>query len=480
VTTTAASSTSGGVSISSLGLGLTGLSSGLDTDSIISQLLAVDKLAEKPINAQQAKVTAEQTALKDVASKLTALKTAAAALSHSGTAFATAQSVESSDATKVLAVKVSGAGTGGHTVQVDRLASSAQQGFAVGDLSAGGSFTITSAAGASTPFTISAGASPSSIVDQINGSTSSPVYAAMVTNANGDQRLVLSSRTTGEASRFSVSSSTLTADAAYDSPAGTLDAQYHLDGSATVLTSPTNQIDNAVAGLRLTLKGVTTSPVSVTVGAPDVNRDAITTKIQAVVDAYNAVVDDARTYITTKPQTTSSSDSTTTPDPTVGILFGDTGLTSMLSNLRSGLRQTLSGVSGITKLADLGIDVPPATGSTPSADATAGKFSLNADKLATALNGDWTKVSSFLDAFSTQVTTLVGAQTGKATSSLDARVAGDDKRLGKLTDQLSQVQLRLDSEQTRLKAQFAAMEAALSKAQSEQSWLTGQINSLQR
>ena len=37
---------------------------------------------------------------------------------------------------------------------------------------------------------------------------------------------------------------------------------------------------------------------------------------------------------------------------------------------------------------------------------------------------------------------------------------------------------RLDSEEARLKAQFTAMETALSTAQSQQAWLTGQINSL--
>jgi flagellar hook-associated protein 2 len=37
---------------------------------------------------------------------------------------------------------------------------------------------------------------------------------------------------------------------------------------------------------------------------------------------------------------------------------------------------------------------------------------------------------------------------------------------------------RMDDEQTRLKAQFAAMETALAQSQTQQAWLTSQIASL--
>ena len=299
---------------------------------------------------------------------------------------------------------------------------------------------------------------------------------SIVSNSSGDQRLVLSSRTTGESGRFTVSSSLLTEDPAYASPAGTLDAQYRIDGSSTVQTSESNTIDGAIPGLRLTLKGVTSSPVSVTVGPPDVDRDAITNKIKAVVDAYNAVVDTARGYVTTKPP--DPNDTSTTPDLTKGVLFGDTGLTSMLSSLRNGLRQSLSGLTGVTDLADIGIGVPKASGGLTSDDANAGKFVVDDTKLSQALDGDWTSVAGFLQAFSGQVDALVGNQTGSSNSLLDGRITSDDKRLKDLGDQMTALNDRLDSEQKRLKAEFAAMEAALSSAQSMQGWLTSQINSL--
>ena len=46
-------------------------------------------------------------------------------------------------------------------------------------------------------------------------------------------------------------------------------------------------------------------------------------------------------------------------------------------------------------------------------------------------------------------------------------------------DQISDWDQRLSAQQDRLKAQFAAMESALSKSQTTQSWLTSQVAGLQ-
>ena len=50
----------------------------------------------------------------------------------------------------------------------------------------------------------------------------------------------------------------------------------------------TNIVDDAIPGVKLTLKGVTAAPASVTVGAPAVDREEVKTKVKAFVDAYNA------------------------------------------------------------------------------------------------------------------------------------------------------------------------------------------------
>jgi flagellar hook-associated protein 2 len=448
---------------------LAGLASGVDTSSIVDQLMAISRQQATPITNRQTRVTAEQTALKGIAAKLTAFQTAAAALKKDGTAFAQSQAVTSSDTSKVTVAKISGAGVGGHTVQVDRLAASAQVGFAVGDLSTAGSFTV-----GTTTFTYDAGATAASIATNVNANAGSPVYAAVISNGAGEDRLVFSARTTGEGSRFTVSGSALTEDITYASPANSLNAQYRVDGSSTVLESQSNSVENAVAGLRLTFKGVTTSPVSVTVDAADIDRDAVKAKVKAVVDAYNDLIATTRTSLDEKNVVNPS----TSSDIAAGVLFGDIGLNSMLSGMRSGLRDPIAGLTGITSLSDIGIDVPAASGGASTDDAKQGKLVIDDDKLSSALDTDWTKVSAFLDKFAGKVDTLVKAQTGSTSSLIDGRVSGDDTTLKQLSDQLTSLNSRLDNEQTRLQAQFTAMETALSQLQSQQSWLTGQINSL--
>ena len=68
-------------------------------------------------------------------------------------------------------------------------------------------------------------------------------------------------------------------------------------------------------------------------------------------------------------------------------------------------------------------------------------------------------------------------QTG-ASGLLTGRMASDDTTLKGFTDQIAKLNTRMTTEQTRLKAQFAAMETALNNSQTQQAWLTSQIATL--
>jgi flagellar hook-associated protein 2 len=452
-------------------LGLSGLASGVDTSSIVANLMALERQKTTKLAGRQTAIRAEQTLLKNVAAKLLAFKSASEALKKDGDVFKPAQGVESSDPSRVAVSRVSGAGVGGTSIQVDRLASSARRGYSLGDLTAGGTLAV-----GTTSFTFDPGATTASVVDAINARGDSPVFAAVVKNAAGAERLVLSSRTTGESGRFTISSSFLTEDATYASPPDTLNALFKLNGAATATESQTNVLDDAIPGLRVSLKGVTTSPASIVVSAPDIDRGAVKSKIKAVVDAYNAIVDTTRNAVNEKPVANAA----TTSDLGKGRLFGDTGMNALLSTLRSSLRETLGGLSGIDDLGDIGIGVPKSSGGASTADAKAGRFTIDDEKLTKALDTDWTKVAKFFDAFAAKVGGLVDAQTGKTASMIDQRVKNEDASIKMVGDQLTRLNARLDAQEKRLKAQFAAMESALQSSQSQQSWLTGQINALNR
>ena len=55
-------------------LGLSGIASGVDTASIVAQLMALERQSTTRLGYRQTAVTGEQTGLKEIATKLTALQ----------------------------------------------------------------------------------------------------------------------------------------------------------------------------------------------------------------------------------------------------------------------------------------------------------------------------------------------------------------------------------------------------------------------
>jgi flagellar hook-associated protein 2 len=452
-------------------LALSGLASGVDTASIVDQLIAIDRQGTTRIQDRQYAVKGQQSALKGIASKLAALKTAANALAGDSN-WKPTQTVESTDA-RVAVTQTGGAGIGGHSLQVNRLASSAQRGYALPGGTAG-TLTITSASDSNNTMSVAvaADATMQQIAAAINAKASGPVVAAVVTNSNGDQRLVLSSRKTGSESDFTVSGGMLNEDAAYATPdLSRLDAEYVLDGGAPQ-NSKSNVLDNVVPGLRMTLKGVTSSPAAISVTEPTLDRDAVKTRIKAFVDAYNAVVDSTRSEMTEKP----IANATGQFDTAVGALYGDSGLSSMLNALRRQMTNIVN-ASGVNDLSDLGIGMPASAGGVVSEDAKAGKITIDDTKLNAALDADWVSVKDFFSGFSKSVSDYVDTQTG-GHGLIDDRLKSGDSNVKVLADQLTQANERIDAKETRLKAQFAAMETALQNAQTQQAWLQGQLAGL--
>jgi flagellar capping protein FliD len=127
-------------------------------------------------------------------------------------------------------------------------------------------------------------------------------------------------------------------------------------------------------------------------------------------------------------------------------------------------------------IADIGISIPKSSGST-SADGKAGRLVLDEAKLTQALEADWTAVSGFFDDFAADVEAFVKKQTG-GSGVIDERLKSSTRNLDRLKDQVEVTNERLDAKETRMRAQFAAMELALQNSQTQQSWLSGQLAAL--
>ena len=242
----------------SSGIQFTGLASGLDTESIITQLMAVERQPRTRLTLKQAAAQAQEDSLSAIRTKLTSLNLATSGLS-SAALWEPTQSVDTTDSTKVTARRTGGAGPGGYQLAVTNLASSEQRTFALGDTSQQSTLTLKGAwQTAGIDVTVNAGATVDDVVSAINAKSDAPVYAV---NVNG--ALVLSSKKTGTSFGFTVSGDTQLTGSTVKAGA---DAAYTVDGVAK--TSATNVVSDGIPGVELTLRAPTSSAVTVNVGTP--------------------------------------------------------------------------------------------------------------------------------------------------------------------------------------------------------------------
>jgi flagellar hook-associated protein 2 len=300
----------------------------------------------------------------------------------------------------------------------------------------------------------------------------------VVTASDGTEQLVLSSRTPGAAGGFSASGPSIQEDP--DKHLAGADAQFTIDGVAH--TSGTNVVTDAIPGLQLTLKGVTgTGPVTANVSVPGPDLDAIRAKLRTFVDQYNSTVD----FISGKLREEKIPGATTESDAAKGVLRGDTGLSGLLNKLRTTVSSYTSAGSGTIKsLSSLGITTgAPTGGGTINQDSLKGKLVLDDGQLTKALAGDAAGVRNFLGqalgdgGFARELEAVVhpSTQTG---GTLDNRISQEDANRRRLTTQIADMDRRLQAKQDRLKQQYAAMETALSKGQTQGQWLSGQLAAL--
>ena len=457
--------------LSSLGVG-----SGLDVNSIITGLMAIEKkpltnlqTAEKTINTQISEVGKIKSALskfRDLAAKL------------AGTDF-WKQTTGTSGSPAVGITTDGNATTGNYSVQVSALASA--QAIATGTyasssaLVGAGTLTIESgtwganqasftSGGAATAVTITADDTLASVRDKINTSGAA-VTASILTDASG-ARLVIRSKDTGAANAFrtSVSAGGPTG-LAYDPSSGVSNAtrsQTAANAAATIngiaVSSASNSLVNVLDGVTLTLKDLTTSAANVTVAS---DTDAMKKTLQDFAAAYT---DLAKLIATdTKYDATSKS---------AGPLQGDGAVVGLQTRLRAMLGATSGASSAYARLSDAGFEMQ-----------RDGSLSVNATKLDKALanlpelkklmsNSSSTDAS--LDGFGKRFRVFASDVLG-VEGTLTARSDGLAEKLKRNQASQDSMQQRLDQVQKRLEAQYTALDAQMGKLNSLSSYVTQQV-----
>lgn len=446
-------------------LSVTGLASGLNTSEIVSALLAVEKQPLARMTNEQTRIEGQRSQLLSIQSSLAQLSFAAQELG-SVTLFENSQSVSSSNPTAVTASAGAGAAVGGYELEVTQLASSAQRTFTFHAPAAADTLTIDGQ-----KFEVAAGASAQVLANAINASSTATVYAA-VTNG---ETLVLSTRATGASApgfiEVSDPGETLTEQAGL-AKAGR-DAKYVLDGAEG--SSSSNTLTGAIAGVTLNLKALTSGgPATISVSPPAPSTSAIAEQVKAFVSLYDETIQAIGAQLGTKPPQSPA----TRAELQSGTLFGDPELEGLLSGMRRAIYEPSPGAPGeLPSLASIGVGTERAHGGTVSQSALEGKLQLNASELEAALETNPSGVQQLLRSFSTAFREVVDPESLPG-GNLEARASGDAAQASALSHRMSALNEAIALRQRTLQQQFAAMEAAVSRSQSQGAFLSAQLASL--
>lgn len=360
-----------------------GIGSGLDINGLVSKLMDVERQPLNALDTKEIKQQAKLTAFGTIKSSLTSLQSSVSSLSNAYQFLNTSASVSDSDAVSVSSFSTAQLGT--HTVKVNQLAQAqriASGTFVSTDAVVGtGTLTVEFGTidgdeadedgyysgndfipnGAQSAVTITIGAtnnSLSGVRDAINAANGG--ITASILNDGTGYRLVIASNNSGaeNAMKITVSGDSDGDDVdtaglsqlSYDPTADAEDGQnlYQVAAAQSALvmldglliTSKSNTLGDAIAGVSLTVKKVTTADSTFTISR---NVEGASKSIESFVKAYN----DANKAMA----------DLTAYDPvnkTAATLQGESTIRTIQNSLRSTLGGVLPGGT-FTRLSEVGI-----------------------------------------------------------------------------------------------------------------------------
>lgn len=459
-----------------MALTASGLGSGLDINSMVSQLMAVERRPLSLMATKEASFQAKVSAFGQIKSSLSSLQTAASALKDAAKFTATKPTVGADSG--YTATSASGAAVGSYAVQVEqlattqRIASNATTQFVPADGSVepktlniqfgemvDGAF----AAGAGEAKTLQfTGTSIEDLRDAINKGDLG-VSASLIDNGSVKQ-LVITGKSTGAEQAFSIGGDVgLSFDPAAPTASETTtqvqasqDAKLTIDGIA--ITRGSNTITNAIDGVTLTLTKKTEAATSLTVAEDGSGaRSAIDAFVKAYNDAHTTLKNLTNFNAETKKASTLTGDSTTR------------GIQNQLRNL---VGSALSGLGETTRLSEIGISFQ-----------TDGKLAVDSTKLDAALTDPARDVAAFftgaegVKGFGEMVSDGLKRYID-SDGMLAGRTEGLNASIKSIGKQREAFEARLTGIESRYTAQFTALDSMVASMTQTSNYLSQQLANL--
>lgn len=466
-----------------MGFSVSGLVSGLDTESIISKLMDIEKKPITLLQQQEASYSVKLSAYGQLKGLLSGLRSAARNLDSPSDITTYAASSSNSGVLTADAETSAVKGTYSITVQsvadVQKLKS---QGFGATEAIGGGTIHLKLGSGASTDITVGASDTISTIASAINDK-SLGITASVISDGT-QSYLTLTSQKTGEANVIDLTvteSGTNAEDPANFDTTGlsrlvyqkggtenltqtqaAADALLSVDGVDNIKRS-SNTIDDVITGVTLYLHDKAPSDsLKLTISRSDT---LLTNRVNAFIDAYNQLADYLKQAQLYDPATQKT-----------GSLFAD-ATTRNIDNTVKGLiaRTVPGGTSGFSRLAELGITTNDDGHLEMNSVTFSAKLSENFD----AVSSFFTKLDTGAEGFAVKVGKAVDAILSATSGTLTTRTNGVQKSIDSLEAQITRLSDRATNTEDRLKKQFTSLEVLLGQYQGLSDSLTQQLSALE-
>ncbi len=448
-------------------LSLSGLATGMDTQGIIDQLVAIE---QRPIyNYQQEISELEQTkgAWRDINNRLDNLENKLTDLKLSSTY--NSRTASSSNKDVVTATAANSANEANYDITVNQVATAQRLiGARKTGFSAAADDVITLNG---TDVNISAGDSLSDISTKINDANSG--YSASVI----DDVLVIEADKTGVANALVDGTTPTISDNSgilndlgildgsgnFTNEKAATDAKVEING-ITGITSASNEITDAVAGMTFSINpGVAAGSTATISVAKDTGKAA--KAVQDFVNQYNSVMD----FMDSK----SGYDAETEEG---GILQGDGTVMRLQMRLRELVTSKVKETGDYQTLSSVGIEID-----------RDGVMSLDSAKLTEALETNPEETMNLFqaesgtegyDGMAVRMDSYLDQVLQSNTGLIPRRLDLYDNQIEGLNEDIADVQRRVEMTRQRYVEQFAAMEEAISEMQSQQNWMQSQLQNM--
>lgn len=458
-------------SISSAGIG-----SGLDVQSIITQLMTVERQPLTALTTKESSFQAKLSAFGSMQGALASLQTAAKTLQTTSTF--TGKSATVSDSTTLSASAILTARAGTYDINVTTLAKNhivhSNGNYAETDTFNGGTLDIqigsTGGLGGTTKsVAIAHGSTLTDIMEAINDAGAG--VKASVVNDGTTNRLIISSETTGSAGNIRITSAQSGSGNAQNitdfdyigvnggmiQDRGPDNANFTINGLP--ITRFSNTVTDAINGVTLTLAKESSS-ATITVAA---NSSTVSSAVDAFVKAYNDVASQLKSM--------TAYDAT---NKKAAILTGDSTTRSIQTQLTSMVQTAVSGITGgISSLSNIGIAMQK-DGSLVTDKSKLTAALADPAKDVTAL---FTQTTSGNKGIAVRFNELLDGLIG-TDGLIPGRTSGINTSIKSLKKQTDALNLRLTQIEKRYRTQFTSLDTLMASMQQTSTYLTQQLANL--